>query len=93
MNIAEPIAMDGNTIRIMRHKNGFEIEMRDPKIDEQNRKAKGGRWQNPEVSYVFKTFKELQDFLTANLEKALPVPKPDEYATSFAEAATEEDDD
>lgn len=78
--------------KIKRMKNGFEVEMKDPEIIKANMKpAKGGigPYKDPNVSYVFKTVDEVLAFLKANLEKAVP----DDYESSFDEAATEEGDD
>jgi hypothetical protein len=86
--------MSDYVCKIERLQNGFEVEIRDPKIAEQNnKKSKPGTvtaWKDPNVSYAFKTVKEVLDFLDKNLEKALPM---DEYESSFAEAAKEGEDD
>lgn len=88
--------MDGEyCCRIERAKNGFEIEMTDPAIVEQNRKRdmKGDYrmpYKSPRVSYVFKSVKEVLAFLEKNLETALPL---DEYNSAFDEAVNAEDDD
>ena len=76
-------------IRIERAVNGYEVEMTDPKIRAENMKP-NTKWRDPEVSFVFKTVKEVTDFLVANLDKALPM---DEYETSFTKALKEGDDD
>lgn len=86
--MSEPIC------KIERMANGYEVEITDPKIVEQNRKAsKGGNpmpWKDPNVSYAFKTVKEVLDFLGKNLETALPM---DEYESSFKEASKEDEED
>lgn len=83
--------------RISKHRNGYEISITDPKIVEANRKRDNAKkdapyvpWRDPQVSYVFKSVKELVTFLTDNLEKAVPT---DEFSSSFdkAAAAAEED--
>lgn len=71
--------------RIERLANGFEVEMTDPKIVEQNQKGKGS-WRDPNVGYAFKTVQEVLDFLGKNLEAALPM---DEYESAFDMASKE----
>jgi len=84
------VSMDGDIVRIERAKNGFTVEMRDPKIDEQNRKGEneGGstEYRSPFVSYVFESTEAVLEFLGENLEKAMPL---DEFETSFEEASKE----
>lgn len=81
-------------VRIERLANGYEVELKDPKIVEQNNKpSKGGSlgaYKDPHVAYAFKTVEEVIAFLQKNLDKAMPM---DDYATSFEEAAQETDDD
>ena len=88
--------MDGEIVRIERAKNGFTVEMRDPKIDEQNRKRRNGKddeevdieHRSPFVSYVFESVEAVLAFLGENLEKAMPL---DEFETSFKEAVKEDE--
>jgi hypothetical protein len=80
----------GCTVRIERLENGFEVELDDPKVVKANQSAKSGEWKNPTRSYAFKTLAEVMDFLSRNLEKALP---ESEYSTAFAMAAKEEEDE
>jgi hypothetical protein len=85
--------MSDYVCKIERLENGFEVEIRDPKIAEQNMKSsKNGPsvWKDPNVSYAFKNVKEVLDFLGKNLEKALPM---DEYESSFKEASKEDKED
>lgn len=77
--------------RVERLANGYEVELTDPKIVEQNNSASklgsGSKpWRDPKVCYAFKTVKEVLDFLSKHLETALPM---NEYENSFAEAAKE----
>lgn len=76
--------------RIERAKNGYTVEMKDPKIVKQNdaNRDKPGPWKNPNVEYVFQTMDQVLTFLKANLDKALPT---DEYTSSFDKALTETD--
>lgn len=81
--------------KIERAKNGYTIEMKDPKIVKQNMNrdmsSKGYKpYKDPNVEYVFASLPEVLKFLEANLETALPM---DDYATSFDAAMEEEDDD
>jgi hypothetical protein len=81
--------------RIERAANGYTVEMKDPKIVEQNSKrdAKGsmpGSWKDPNVEYVFKTVEEVLAFLGKALPTALPL---DEYESTFSQALAETEDD
>lgn len=80
-------------VKIERLANGYEVEMTDPKIVEQNQKpSKGsiGSWKDPKVAYAFKSVAEVLSFLEKNLETAMPM---DEYQSSFEEATKEMEDD
>lgn len=74
--------------KIERAANGWELEISDPTIAAQNKKMKG-MWKDPKRDFIFKTVKEVTDFLAANLEKAAPM---DEYECAFKEASKEDDD-
>lgn len=75
--------------RIERAKNGYTVEMRDPKIvAENNRPKKSGEpsaWRDPNVEYVFKDIDGVLKFLKANLDKALPM---DEFSSTFDSEAS-----
>lgn len=79
-------------VKIEKLANGYEVEMTDPEIVKRNRKIsnKPTPWKDPQVSYAFKTVDEVIKFLSANLEKAIPM---DEYESSFDEAAAKEEDE
>lgn len=81
-------------IEIERVANGYEVEICDPKIMAQNEKSMAEKYsssyKDPKVCYVFKTEKEVLDFLSKNMSKALPV---DAYDAGFDAAMKEEDDD
>lgn len=81
-------------IKIERLTNGWEVEMTDPEIVKANQApAKGGKYtpyKDPKVAYAFKTKDEVVKFISANLEKAMPM---DEYESSFDEAAATEKED
>jgi hypothetical protein len=79
------------SIRIERLQNGFNVRITDPDIVEANdkRDSKGSGccpWKDPQVSYAFSTKEEVIEFITKNLDKALPV---DEYSSTFDKAAKE----
>lgn len=79
-------------IRIERTQNGFLVSMTDPEIQKANDKRDKGSdsccapWQDPQVKYSFEDKQGVIDFITANLDKALPV---DEYSSTFDKAAKE----
>lgn len=81
-------------IEIERVANGYEVEICDPKIMAQNEKMSNDRlsagYKDPKVCYVFKTEKEVLDFLSKNMGKALPV---DAYDAGFDAAMKDEQDD
>ena len=79
-------------ICIERAKNGYEVEMTDPEIAKANAKPSKGYtpYKDPKVSYVFQTKDAMLAFISANVDKALPM---DDYETSFDEAAEKEGDD
>lgn len=80
------------SIRIERLQNGFNVRITDPDIIKKNEdrtKSKGdccSPWTDPQVTYAFSTKEEVVTFITANLDKALPV---DEYSSTFDKAAKE----
>lgn len=84
---------DSGCVKIERLANGYNICCKDPKIVAYNKKrdsepydSKAGRqpYRDPDRTYTFKTLKEVTDWLTANLDKALP---PDDYESAFDKAA------
>lgn len=87
--------MDSYVCRIERLNNGYEVELTDPAIVAANKKRDNSKgpytpWRDPKVGYVFKTVKEVTDFLSKNLDKALPL---DEYGSSFDDAVAEASED
>lgn len=86
--------MSEYVVKIERLANGYEVEMKDPKIVAQNNKPSKngsiGAYKDPMVGYAFKTVAEVCAFLEKNLEAAMPM---DEYESSFETAVKEEDDD
>jgi hypothetical protein len=84
---------DDCNIRIKRLQNGYNVSMTDPEIVKQNKaRDKGGDgccstgWQDPDVSYAFSEKQEVIDFISKNIDKALP---DDEFSSSFDKAAKE----
>jgi hypothetical protein len=77
-------------INIERTQNGYLVRMTDPAIVEQNEKrdkSDGGccaPWQDPQVKYSFEDKAGVIDFITKNIDKALPV---DEYSSTFDKLA------
>lgn len=53
-------------LKVEKLENGFEVEVRDPKIDEENAKPKS-MWKDPWKSYAFTTAAEASAFITAKL--------------------------
>lgn len=77
-------------INIERTQNGYLVRMTDPAIVEQNEKRDKGSdsccapWQDPQVKYSFEDKQGVIDFITKNIDKALPV---DEYSSTFDKLA------
>jgi hypothetical protein len=77
------------SINIERTQNGYLVRMTDPKLVEQNNKRDKGSdccspWQDPQVKYSFEDKQGVIDFITSNIDKALPV---DEYSSTFDKEA------
>lgn len=70
---------------IERVANGYEVEVSDPAV--KNDGLMGSMKARKE--YVFKTIDEVLNFLTKNLDKALPA---DEYDSAFDEAVEEDEE-
>lgn len=79
------------TIRIERIQNGFVLEITDPEIVKENKDKEsfGKGWRDPDVKYNFDTSEDLMEFLSENIDKALPM---DEYSASFDAAVKEATD-
>jgi len=81
-------------IEIERVANGYEVEISDPKIMKRNEESGKNEYESgykdPKVCYVFKTEKEVMDFLAKNMSKALP---KSEYDMAYDAATKEENDD
>jgi hypothetical protein len=85
---------DGCIVRIEKLTNGYEVEIRDQKEAEKNRKSNSDpkapyRYVDPWKSFAFKTEAEVVAFLGKNLSKASP---DNEFSHSFDVAAAEDDD-
>lgn len=83
--------MGDTSLRVEVLTNGYEVEVRDPKIDEENQKSKSS-YKDPWKSYAFTTPEEVVKFI----EKALPTLKPesdDEYGTSFLQAMEDDENE
>lgn len=86
-----------NVCRISRAQNGFTVSMRDPAIEEANRKrdlstksAVPTPWRDPHVEYVFEDVESVLKFLKKTLPTAMTL---DEYSSTFDKAMAESDDD
>lgn len=80
-------------VRIERMANGYTVCVKDPAIVKANNKRGNGDgpcapYKDPERQYIFKTVTEVNDFLTKNLDKALPaIVAEDSFESSFDKAA------
>lgn len=79
--------MGEDVLRIEKLENGYEVEVRDPKIDAANQKPKAD-WKSPWKAYAFSTSGEVVAFVSKHLD-SLPKSSQDEFndaaATAFAE--------
>lgn len=84
--------MSDTLLKIEKMENGFEVEICDPDIMEQNEKnSKNAQWKDPWKSYAFGTVEEVTAFVQKHLGKLKPPPSADaEYASAF-KSATKED--
>ena len=82
----------GDTIlRIEKLENGYEVEVCDEAVQENNRKPKT-EWQDPWKSYAFESAEGVVKFIELHLDKLKPPPGADEeYAAAFNQAAAEDD--
>lgn len=79
-----------DSIRIEVLENGYTVEVRDPKIDEENKKPKSN-WEDPWKTYAFSTSAEVKDFVGKHLDTLKPPPDADaEFASSFNAAASDD---
>ena len=80
-----------DVLRIEKLENGYEVEICDPKIMEENRKPKS-EYKSPWKGYAFTTAGEVIKFITDHLESLKPPPDADEeYAEAFKASAEEGD--
>lgn len=77
------------SVRIEKLENGFEVEVRDTKIEEANRKpSKKGEvtpWKDPWKAYAFSTSQEVVEFIGKHLN-SLPKSPQEEFNDAAAEA-------
>ena len=75
--------------RIEKAQNGYEVELRDPKIVAQNAKSKGA-WKDPNISYVFTDMEKMLEFLKNTLPTAL---QGDEFSSAYDKALSTPEED
>jgi len=80
--------MSDTLLKIEKMENGYEVEICDPDIMEQNEKnSKNAQWRDPWKSYAFGTVEEVAKFVSIHLGKLKPPPGADEeYAAAFKSA-------
>lgn len=78
--------MGDTVLRIEKLTNGYEVEICDPKVMENNRKPKTS-YEDPWKGYAFTTADEVKTFVGLHLDSLKPPPGPDEeYASAFKQA-------
>ena len=80
-------------VRIEVFDNGYTVEIKDPAIVKENDKTydskKAMKYRDPWKTFVFKTEKQVTDFLALNLKKAIKRPTTgDDFGTTFDTAST-----
>lgn len=75
--------MSEYVLKVEKLENGYEVEVKDPKVAAANEKPKTA-WQDPWKAYAFTTDKEVIEFIKRHLA-SLPKSSHDQ----FNEAATE----
>ncbi len=80
-----------DVLRIEKLENGYEVEVCDPKIMENNRKPKT-EYKSPWKGYAFTTKEEVVAFISEHLDSLQPPPDADtEFGQAFDEASSEGD--
>lgn len=81
--------MGQDVLRIEKLENGYEVEVCDPKIEEENRKPskKGAiaEWKSPWKAYAFSTSEEVVSFVAKHLSN-LPKSSQEEFDSAANEA-------
>ncbi|MHB0965280.1 MAG: hypothetical protein ACYC36_02390 [Bellilinea sp.] len=84
--------MDGCILRVEKLANGYEVEILDPKIQEENKKPKS-EWKSPWVGYAFTSAEEVKTFVGLHLDNLKPEPSDDDqYGMEFARQAAKMDE-
>jgi len=79
-------------LRIEKLENGYEVEVYDEAIAEQNRKPKNSSYTDPWKAYAFENAEGVVKFIGLHLDKLKPPPGADaEYADAFNQAANSDD--
>lgn len=79
--------MSDTVLRLERLENGYEVEVFDEKIEENNRKPKS-QYVSPWKGYAFTTGKEVIAFITKHIN-SLPKSSDEEFADAAKEAFKE----
>lgn len=84
--------MGQDVLRVERLENGYEVEVCDQKIMEQNEMTDSKKpWKSPWKGYAFDTAAEVAAFIGEHLDKLKPPPDADkEYAGAFTKASKED---
>lgn len=79
--------MSDTVIRVVKLENGFEVEIKDAKIEAKNQKSKTG-YEPPWKAYAFTTAAEVIKFVEKHLD-TLPKSDQDEFDSAAKEAFKE----
>lgn len=79
-------------VRIEKMENGYEVEVIDPAIQEENNKPKSV-WKDPWKSYAFTKPEQVTMFLAEVLPKLAPEKADDVYAAAFKAASSDDKKD
>lgn len=86
----EPLTMSDCILRVEKLENGYEVEIVDEKIVEQNAKPKTA-WKDPWKGYAFKDADSAIAFISTQFKKLKPPPDAEaEYDMAFKAASEKE---
>lgn len=84
--------MSEYVLKIEKLENGYEVEVKDPKVVAENEKPNKGKtlaaWQDPWKAYAFTTDKEVIEFIKRHLA-SLPKSSHDQFNEAADEAFKE----
>jgi hypothetical protein len=84
--------MSDECIRIEATRNGFEIYVKDPAIEDANMTNTDKPWKDPWVEFSFEKPKQVATFVEEVLPKMKPAEQSTEFDAAFKRAVREDED-